>query len=63
MYKTILLENNVSHCNTCGKDYTKDTWKKLHYVGVQQALNSKDNVELRNCPCGSTLAVPLNQLK
>lgn len=41
----------------CGKHFTLDDWRALAFVGVH-----KDDVEafeMRNCPCGSTLSVPI----
>lgn len=40
---------------SCGKHYTLTTWKKLEYVGEQGKLPYE--LEMRNCTCGSTIAV------
>lgn len=45
---------DVKKCG-CGREHTKEDWKQLPLVGVMQ----EDFLELRNCPCGSTIALPL----
>ena len=35
----------------CGAFFSKSEWRELHRVGMYE------NLELRNCPCGSTLTV------
>jgi hypothetical protein len=37
----------------CGARYTPETWAKLDYLG----LDEEENLEMRVCICGSTLAV------
>jgi hypothetical protein len=39
----------------CGRVHTQEGWKQLPFVGVMH----EDCLELRNCPCGSTIALPL----
>lgn len=41
----------------CGKRYTAAEWEKLHYVGVMG--DDVERIELRDCTCGSTVAVVL----
>lgn len=47
----------------CGKSYDAHAWRALTYVGVQPGGPADEHgpaypdVELRNCSCGSTLAV------
>lgn len=41
----------MKHCNCCRTTYTPKTWATLPYVGRM------DELELRNCACGSTLAI------
>lgn len=41
----------IKRC-ACGATYTRSTWRKLPFVGIWEHL------ELRNCTCSSTLAVP-----
>jgi hypothetical protein len=42
----------------CGVKISEDDWEKLKYVGVQKTgLDGIPDLELRNCRCGSTLAV------
>ncbi len=40
----------VKRCS-CGREYTRSGWKDLRVVGSMGA------VELRNCPCGSSIAL------
>ncbi|MBX3209685.1 MAG: hypothetical protein KF764_31920 [Labilithrix sp.] len=42
-------------CRGCGASYEEESWRELPFVGVDHAYR----LEFRNCPCGSTLAVPL----
>jgi len=46
----------VKRCNCCGQQYTETTWRGLHYVGLWEL---DQPLELRNCTCGSTLALPV----
>jgi len=39
----------------CGLKYTRDEWELLPYRGVQETPD--ENLELRDCKCGSTLAI------
>jgi hypothetical protein len=34
-------------------------WAQLKYIGIQ-SFGGGDDLELRNCACGSTLAVPID---
>jgi len=42
---------------SCGVQYTLEAWCALPYVGV--LVDPDESFELRNCVCGSTLAVPV----
>lgn len=42
----------------CGAVYDATSWRALPYVGVQR-LDDEPDLELRNCVCGSTIAVPV----
>jgi len=42
---------------SCGKRYSSGTWKLLPYVGVHD--DGVERLELRNCVCGSTIAIEL----
>ena len=44
----------VKVCKCCGRAHDSDTWAALHFVGVQPG---EPDLELRNCLCGSTLAL------
>ena len=39
----------------CGLIYSREAWGKLEYLGPQD--DGEALLELRNCTCGSTLAV------
>lgn len=43
-------------CGCCGREYTRVTWDLLPLVGIQVVPGWMD-LELRNCACGSTLAL------
>lgn len=51
----------VKLCACCHRAYTLDQWEDLPEVGTQSdevdASGQEWALELRNCPCGSTLAV------
>ena len=40
----------------CGARYTATAWQALPLQGIQP-LEGEPSLEMRNCPCGSTLAV------
>ena len=44
----------------CGKQYSSGEWKLLPYVGVHE--DEVERLELRNCGCGSTLAIVLGPM-
>jgi len=52
------------HCG-CGRTHTPSVWPTLEYVGVQPGFPEDEDgpaipdCEMRNCPCGSTLAVEM----
>ena len=46
-------------CGCCGHEYTPAAWGRLPLVGVQP-VPGWPSIELRNCPCGTTLAVELS---
>jgi len=41
----------------CGEAWAREAWAKLILVGHTEAPDEGE-IELRNCTCGSTLAVP-----
>jgi hypothetical protein len=43
----------------CGRCFTRAQWRELQYVGAQ--ADDVETLELRNCPCGSTIAVVVEQ--
>lgn len=44
-------------CNCCGREYSRDEWLSLPWVGLQPP--DAPELELRNCGCRSTIAVEL----
>jgi hypothetical protein len=48
-------------CNKCGKVHNELSWKNLKHIGNQEGFDDIPSMELRNCPCGSTLAIPVNE--
>lgn len=42
---------------SCGREYTRESWEALQYVGVQ--IDDVETFELKNCLCGSTIAVAI----
>jgi len=41
----------------CGRSYTAEQWRRLRLVGIQP--DEPVDLELRDCECGSTLAMPV----
>lgn len=58
----------VKVCRRCETEFTDAEWKTLKRIGFQPVLAGDDpkvepgyTLELRNCGCGTTLAVELVQ--
>jgi hypothetical protein len=53
----------VKRCTCCAATYSAAAWALLPFVGNQEA-ETEDGwpavLELRNCPCGSTLGIELS---
>lgn len=50
-------------CRRCGAQHGFDDWVKLKALGLQEQGDLLgEPLELRNCECGSTLAMPLRRL-
>jgi hypothetical protein len=49
--------NEPKHCNNCGRDHDDVAWQQLEYCGVMS--DEVESLELRHCPCGSTLSVEM----
>jgi hypothetical protein len=45
-------------CTCCGTVLSAEAWRALRCIGVQE-LPDEPDLELRNCECGTTLAVVL----
>lgn len=45
----------------CGRKHSRSEWRRLHFVGRTTTPEDDDGpaetLELRNCPCGSTISV------
>lgn len=50
----------VKRCAKCGASYRRPEWVALRYVGMQLDLAGGPQLELRNCPCGTTLSVEVS---
>lgn len=46
----------------CGRTHTAEAWPSLPYCGVQKGDSEVADLQLRHCPCGSTLAVPVDSV-
>lgn len=44
-------------CTCCGTPHDAFAWSRLPYVGVMR--DEEGAIELRNCGCGSTIAVEI----
>jgi hypothetical protein len=60
---TLLTEDEVVEC-ACGRSHTPGEWELLRYVGTMGVPAGEDpeaepayELEMRDCPCGSTLSV------
>jgi hypothetical protein len=49
--------SDVKVCG-CGRTYTAEQWSTLEMVG--RMFDVEETIELRNCPCGSTIAVTVD---
>lgn len=52
----------VIGCGKCGAGYSNREFEDLQYIGVQR-FSGGTNLELRNCPCGSTISKKLEGLE
>lgn len=46
-------------CNVCHAKYNEESWRALELVGSQRydfEADAWEKWELRNCPCGATMA-------
>lgn len=52
-------------CTLCGRPIRKKSWDKLDLKGTMPMSRERDSekIQLRNCSCGSTLAVPESATK
>ncbi len=47
----------IKRCS-CGRQYTRGTWRMLQFKGVQD-IGDGTRLEMRNCLCRSTIAIDL----
>lgn len=47
-------------CSNCGRTFSATAWAALPCIGTQS--DGEIMLELRNCPCGSTIAVDVERL-
>lgn len=52
-----MIDRRVLVRCSCGTCYTRSEWQRLPWVGLMGDGNG-GQLELRNCPCGSTRATP-----
>lgn len=54
---------------SCGRSYSREAWKTLRFDGVQTGFHEMkrsrifEDLEMRRCLCGSTMALPVNILR
>lgn len=48
-------ERAIVKACACGLSFTEHEWLLLRFVGTM--LDPESRIELRNCPCGSTIGV------
>lgn len=48
----------IKEC-ACGRRYGESAWERLYYVGIHRDERPYPDLELRNCVCGSTIAVAM----
>lgn len=49
-----VLDQDVHKACPCGRTFTAEQWATLVMVG--KMFDAEETLELRNCPCGSTIA-------
>lgn len=49
------METAFKLCNVCRKSISASEWSSLHLVGHQ--VDEYEDIELRDCSCGSTLGL------
>ncbi len=55
-----VIDPVIKVCGSCDQHYTRATWGKLALCGDMPTFDDNDRpitLELRNCACGSTLAI------
>ncbi len=54
----VVLDQDVHKACACGRTFTAHEWSLLVLVG--EMVDEVESIELRNCPCGSTIAVTVD---
>lgn len=55
---TIPAPPTIKTC-ACTREYTAAEWEALKLIGIQDCGDGEEFAELRNCACGSTMAILL----
>lgn len=50
----------ATKCSCCAREYTFEEWCGLHHVGHH--VDDVARLDIRNCSCGSTIAIPVGPL-
>lgn len=45
----------------CGRELTLAEWLALPHGGIWR-IDTLETLELRNCPCGSTISLPVDEV-
>lgn len=52
--------DNTLKCGKCGRVYPPELWHALPYIGTMRVPGTSEypptSLEMKNCPCGSTLS-------
>ena len=57
------MDGDLAKTCGCGRKHTWLEWRDLARVGYQVGVDKAERsvaIELRNCPCGSTLSAPIS---
>lgn len=44
---------------SCGRSFSREQWSQLDFVGIWKLDEFEIPLELRNCLCGSTIAIKI----
>lgn len=54
-----MTTQTLKRCSCCGHDHDAESWGSLEYLGIMDPEDGEPAIEMRNCTCGSTLAIEL----